>query len=118
MKDNENAVFNEPTGEKKFKVMQRFIRCRYNNGIRQRYCADKFGWEKPARLQLCNGPEEHAAQIPAVVHWHNKAATKGIENTFMRFSKEEGDNFLGAVVFDLSYKKFNPVESNKIRQDE
>ena len=66
-------------------------------------------------MQICNGPNEYAAQIPAVVYWHDVAEKKGIENTFMRLPKKKGDSFTGAVVFDFSYRKLRPEEAEKFK---
>ena len=81
--------------------------------LRQRYCADNFGWKTPVRAQVCSGSSNYAARIPECVYWHDVAEKKGIENTFMRLDKQKGDIFRGAVVFDFSYQKLMPEEGHK-----
>jgi hypothetical protein len=111
--DPENRDFLNKN-KKELKLTLRYMKCRYNNEIRRSYCNRNFGWELPKRLQTYDGPEDYAAQLPASVYWYNEASNGGIENTFMRFAKQEGDDFRGAVVFDLSYQKFKLKEFNSI----
>lgn len=100
-----------------FKLTLRFMKCRYNNEIRRIYCVKNFGWEIPKRLQTYDDPEDYAAELPASVYWYDGASNGGIENTFMRFTKKEGDDFRGAVVFDLSTQKFKLDQFKSIREE-
>jgi len=108
----ENLDFIKDNPEE-WKWTHRFVRCRYNNAVRQKWCMKNFGWELPKRLQICENPDYYAAQIPQAVYWHDEAQKTGIENSFMRFVRQPGDDHRGAVVFDLSYKKLRPKDCTK-----
>lgn len=104
---------NEFKFNKGFENMGRFVKSRYNNLLRQNYCVEHFGWGRPARMQTVDCKEDFDNEVPASVYWHDGSATTGIENTFMRFMRKDGDCIRGAVVFDLSFQKlkiekFNP----------
>jgi len=101
-----------------WKWTHRFVRCRYNNAVRQKWCVKNLGWELPNRMQVCEDPDYYAAQIPQAVYWHDQAQKTGIENSFMRFVRQPGDDHRGAVVFDLSYKKLRPKDCTKFARDD
>jgi hypothetical protein len=115
--DPDDMFINFNSRRDDLKLSLRFMKCRYNNEIRRTYCVRNFGWELPKRLQTYDAPEDYAAELPASVYWYDGASNGGIENTFMRFSKKEGDDFRGAVVFDLSTQRFKLDQFKCIREE-